>query len=278
MSNIDNPTEQYFNHFHGHTSVITGGAGALGGQIANALAACGANIAILDRNRSESAESLLSQYPDRSMFIDTDVLNKDGLSRAEEAISNRWKSIDSLVNVAGGHHPHATATPSQSFFDLTEEGLRHVVDLNLFGTILPTQVFGRGMAERGDGAILNISSVSSFHSLTRVVAYSAAKAAVNNLTQWLAVHMAQVYSPRIRVNAIAPGFYLTDVNRTLLSDAQTGEPNERAQTIVSQTPMGRMGDPPEIVSTALWLLSPASSFVTGLIVPVDGGFTAFSGV
>jgi NAD(P)-dependent dehydrogenase (short-subunit alcohol dehydrogenase family) len=265
--------------FTGHTAVITGGAGILGGEMACALVGCGSNVAVLDLNPADvSLSDRLQEGPGQTMFIQTSVLDRDILAKAEEAVTTRFGSVDMLLNVAGGHHPHATTSPSLSFFDLPEEAFRHVFDLNLMGTILPTQVFARSMAERGEGVILNISSVSSFHSLTRVVAYSAAKAAINNFTKWLAVHLAQEYSPLLRVNAIAPGFYLTSANRALLTNMETGEVTERGNTIINQTPMGRFGNPPELLSTMLWLLSPASSFVTGLVVPVDGGFTAFSGV
>lgn len=265
--------------FTGHTAVITGGAGILGGEMACALVGCGANAAILDLNPADvSLSDRLKEGPGQTMFIQTSVLDRDILAKAEEAVTTRFDSVDMLLNVAGGHHPHATTSSSLSFFDLPEEGFRHVFDLNLMGTILPTQVFARSMAERGEGVILNISSASSFDSLTRAVAYSAAKAAINNFTKWLAVHLAQEYSSLLRVNAIAPGFYLTSANRALLTNVETGEVTERGNTIINHTPMGRFGNPTELLSTILWLLSPASSFVTGLVVPVEGGFTAFSGV
>src|SRR5574339_670457 len=168
------------------------------------------------------------------------------------------------------------AKPDLSFFDLPLDALRHVGDLNLLGTILPCQVFGRGMAERGEGVILNVSSMNAFRPLTRIPAYSAAKAAVSNFTQWLAVHMAQEYSPRIRVNAIAPGFFLTEQNRAMLTDVSTGQLTARGQSIVSHTPMKRFGEPEELLGAVLWLLSPASAFVTGIVVPVDGDFSAFA--
>jgi len=183
-----------------------------------------------------------------------------------------------LINAAGGNSPKATTSANLSFFDLPEDALRFVFDLNIVGTILPCQVFGQKMAERGAGVILNISSMNAFRPLTRIPAYSAAKAGVSNFTQWLAVHMAQEYSPDIRVNAIAPGFFLTAQNRFLLIDEQTGELTPRGRTIVEHTPMGRFGDPEELLGTVLWLLSPASAFVNGVVVPVDGGFSAFSGV
>jgi NAD(P)-dependent dehydrogenase (short-subunit alcohol dehydrogenase family) len=186
--------------------------------------------------------------------------------------------VDILINGAGGNHPSATTKPDLPFFDLPLDALRHVGDLNLLGTILPCQVFGRGMAERGEGIILNISSMSALRPLTRIPAYSAAKAAVSNFTQWLAVHMAQNYSPKIRVNAIAPGFFLTEQNRFLLTDKDTGELTPRGQSILSHTPMNRFGDPEDLLGATMWLISPASAFVTGVVLPVDGGFSAFSGV
>jgi NAD(P)-dependent dehydrogenase (short-subunit alcohol dehydrogenase family) len=186
--------------------------------------------------------------------------------------------VDCLVNGAGGNHPQATTRPDLSFFDIPEEAFRFVFDLNLLGTIIPCQIFGKQMAEQGDGVILNVSSMSAMRPLTRVVSYSAAKAGVNSFTQWLAVHLAQEYSPRIRVNAIAPGFFLTEQNRFLLTERETGELTARGQSIIAHTPMGRFGEPADLLGTMLWLLSPASAFVTGIVVPVDGGFSAFGGV
>jgi NAD(P)-dependent dehydrogenase (short-subunit alcohol dehydrogenase family) len=183
-----------------------------------------------------------------------------------------------LINAAGGNHPSATTSADLSFFDLSEEALRFVVDLNLLGTILPCQVFGRAMVERDEGVIVNISSMNAIRPLTRIPAYSSAKAAVSNFTQWLAVHMAQEYSPSIRVNAVAPGFFLTEQNRFLLTNEQNGEFTARGRTIVEHTPMGRIGTAEDLLGTLVWLLSPASAFVTGIVVPVDGGFSAFSGV
>ena len=182
-----------------------------------------------------------------------------------------------MINAAGGNHPAATTKPDLSFFDLPLDALRHVGDLNLLGTILPCQVFGRGMAERGEGVILNLSSMNAYRPLTRIPAYSAAKAAINNFTQWLAVHMAQNYSTRIRVNAIAPGFFIGEQNRRLLLN-EDGTLTSRGESILTHTPMNRFGTPEDLLGATLWLISPAASFVTGIVIPIDGGFSAFSGV
>jgi NAD(P)-dependent dehydrogenase (short-subunit alcohol dehydrogenase family) len=190
----------------------------------------------------------------------------------------RLGKLDCLINAAGGNKPAATTSAELKFFDLPADALRWVFELNVMGTILPSQAFGKVMAEQGYGTILNISSMNAFRPLTRIPAYSAAKAAVSNFTQWLAVHMAQEYSPKIRVNAIAPGFFLTDQNRFLLTDKETGEWTARGKTILAHTPMARMGESRDLFGGVLWLLSPASEFVTGVVIPIDGGFSAFSGV
>jgi NAD(P)-dependent dehydrogenase (short-subunit alcohol dehydrogenase family) len=205
-------------------------------------------------------------------------LDVNSLRQAAEVILKRFGKIDALINAAGGNKPQATTAPDRSFFDLPIDALRWVFDLNILGTMLPSQVLGKLMAERGEGVILNISSMNAFRPLTRIPAYSAAKAGVSNFTQWLAVHMAQEYSPRIRVNAIAPGFFLTTQNKFLLTDEKTGKLTPRGQAIITHTPMARFGNPDDLFGAVLWLLSPASAFVTGIIVPIDGGFSAFSGV
>ena len=266
--------------FKGHTAVITGGAGILGGELACALVGCGADVAILDRDpaRAERLVESVKSQPGRAIIVHGDVLKPDSLIKAEEGIRRELGPIDMLINAAGGNQAGATTSPEQPFFDLPEEALRFVVDLNLLGTILPCQVFGRAMVEREEGVIVNLSSMNAFRPLTRIPAYSAAKAAVSNFTQWLAVHIAQEYSPKIRVNAVAPGFFLTEQNRFLLTDEKSGDLTERGRTIVDHTPMGTIGTPEDLLGTLIWLLSPASSFVTGVVVPVDGGFSAFSGV
>jgi NAD(P)-dependent dehydrogenase (short-subunit alcohol dehydrogenase family) len=206
------------------------------------------------------------------------VLKIESLRQTAADVLARFGKVDCLINAAGGNKPQATTSPEMKFFDLPQEALRWVFDLNLLGTILPCQVFSKIMAEAGGGTILNISSMNAFRPLTRIPAYSAAKAGVSNFTQWLAVHMAQEYSPRIRVNAIAPGFFLTEQNRFLLTDRATGELTPRGKSILAHTPMGRFGDPEDLLGAVLWLLSPASAFVTGTVLPIDGGFSAYSGV
>ncbi|HEX9545171.1 MAG TPA: SDR family oxidoreductase [Pyrinomonadaceae bacterium] len=265
--------------FTGRSVVLTGGTGVLGRDMAKALIGCGANVALLARNR-EKADALLAEMsgPGRAIIVAGDALKRDSLEQAERTVIEEFGRVDCLVNGAGGNHPQATTRPDLSFFDIPEEALRFVFELNLLGTIIPSQIFGRQMAQQGEGVILNISSMSAFRPLTRVLSYSAAKAGVSSFTQWLAVHLAQEYSPRIRVNAIAPGFFLTEQNRFLLTDPETGELTARGQSIINHTPMRRFGEPQDLLGTMLWLLSPASAFVTGIVVPVDGGFSAFGGV
>jgi len=267
--------------FSDRTVLVTGGAGVLGSEIACALIGCNANVVLLDRDQ-ELAQKAIERFPKvvkgRGVRVFGDVLKPQTLQQANETIAAEFGAVDILINAAGGNHPSATTKPDLSFFDLPLDALRHVGDLNLLGTILPSQMFGRNMAERGEGVILNISSMNAFRPLTRIPAYSAAKAAVSNFTQWLAVHMAQNYSPKIRVNAIAPGFFLTEQNRFLLTDKDTGELTPRGQSILSHTPMNRFGTPEDLLGATMWLISPASAFVTGVVLPIDGGFSAFSGV
>jgi NAD(P)-dependent dehydrogenase (short-subunit alcohol dehydrogenase family) len=264
----------------GKSIVITGGAGVIGGEIACALVGCGASVAIMDRDPA-LADRLIERLETsvgRAIIVYGDVLDHDTLEETAREVLTTFGRIDCLINAAGGNHPRASTGPDHSFFDLLPEDLRFVFDLNIIGTILPSQVFGKYMVEQGEGVILNVSSMNAFRPLTKIPAYSAAKAGVSNFTQWLAVHMAQEYSPRIRVNAIAPGFFLTIQNKFLLTDKDTGELTPRGKSVIDHTPMGRFGDPEDLLGTVLWLLSPASAFVTGIVVPVDGGFSAFSGV
>jgi len=267
--------------FCDRTVVITGGAGVLGSEIACALVGCHANVVLLDRDM-DLAQKAIQRFPNngqgRAVRVFADVLNIDTLRQAHETIKNEFSSVDILINAAGGNHPSATTSADLSFFDLPIDALRIVGDLNLLGTILPCQVFGRGMAERGEGVILNVSSMNALRPLTRIPAYSAAKAAVTNFTQWLAIHMAQNYSPRIRVNALAPGFFLTEQNRFLLTEKESGQLTARGTSILAHTPMNRFGTPEDLLGATMWLISPAAAFVTGVVIPIDGGFSAFSGV
>lgn len=265
---------------NGKVAVITGGAGIICSQMAHALAHEGARVAVLDLN-DEQAKQVAASVAGRggiAIAIGVDVLSRPSLERALEVVIEQFGAVDILINGAGGNKADATTSDSMSFFDMPAEAIEWVFNLNILGTILATQVFGRFMADRGEGVIINISSMAALKPLTRTVAYSAAKAAVNNFTQWMAVHFNQNYSKNIRVNAIAPGFLLTDQNRFLLVDEETGEPTARGNQIISHTPMGRYGEPEDLIGTLLWLVSDAAKFVNGVVVPIDGAFSAYSGV
>ena len=265
--------------FSEKVAVVTGGAGVLCAGICRMLAGLGAGVAILDL-KLDAAENLardIRANGGNAIPVACDVLDKGSIESAAREIAGTVKQIDILINGAGGNKPQATVKNDLSFFDLPADALRWVMDLNLMGTILPSQVFGKIMAEQKSGVILNISSMNAIRPLTRIPAYSAAKAGVSNFTQWLAVHMAQNYSPNIRVNAIAPGFFVGEQNRSLLLN-EDGSPTPRGQSILGHTPMNRFGIPDDLLGATMWLLSPAADFVTGIVVPVDGGFSAFSGI
>jgi len=274
----------------GKVVVVTGGGGILCAEMARALAGCGARLAILDLKleAAEAVAAAIRAEGGTALAYAASVLDRAALAVVAAEIQGQLGPCDILVNGAGGNHPKATTTRENleledfdradpevtSFFDLDEAGMRFVFDLNLLGTVIPSQVFARQMVGRKGCCILNISSMNAFRPLTRIPAYSAAKAAVSNFTQWLAVHFAPV---GIRVNAIAPGFFVTEQNRALLF--QDGRPSARAAKILGQTPMARFGAPGDLTGTLLWLTSEAGAgFVTGIVVPVDGGFSAFSGV
>lgn len=264
----------------GKTAVVTGGAGVLCSAMCQVLAGNGAQVAVLDVDM-DAANTLAADIRakgNQAIGIACNVLEKASIETALGTVIEEYSRVDILVNGAGGNKPAASTSQAQAFFDLPEDAMRWVFELNLLGTILPCQVFGRRMAEQKEGIIVNLSSMNAFRPLTRIPAYSAAKAGVSNFTQWLAVYMAQEYSPGIRVNAIAPGFFLTEQNRFLLTDKESGGLTSRGKTILSHTPLGRFGNPEDLLGALLWLVSPASAFVTGIIVPVDGGFSAFSGV
>ena len=264
----------------GLTAVITGGTGVLGTEMALALARAGVRVAILSRHATSSAKIVEAIQTEKgeAIGIACDVLQRTDLEHACTEVLETFGPIDILINAAGGNFPQATTSANVSFFDLDIQAIESVLDLNFIGTLQSCQVFGRGMAERGQGCIVNVASMNALRPLTRIPAYSAAKAAVANFTQWLAVHMAQEYRAQIRVNAIAPGFILTEQNRFLLIDAQSGTMTPRGQAIIDHTPMRRLGAPEDLIGTLLWLVSPASAFVTGTVIPIDGGFSAFSGV
>jgi DNA-binding GntR family transcriptional regulator/NAD(P)-dependent dehydrogenase (short-subunit alcohol dehydrogenase family) len=264
-------------------AIVTGASGSIGGAIARGLAAAGANVALVAR-RAQPLEDLARSIESdggTAFAFPADVLDRVTLEAVRREISTRFGRLDILVNAAGGNVPEATLPEGGSFFELPTGAFERVVSLNLMGTVLPTQVFGAAMAERrpeeGSGSIVNISSMAADRAVTRVAGYAAAKAGVNSLTRWLAAAVAQSYGDRLRVNAIAPGFFLGSQNRALLLTS-SGEPTERANAVIEHTPARRLGDPAELVSTVIWLCGPGASFVTGAVVPVDGGFGAFSGV
>ena len=264
----------------GKVAVITGGGGILCGTMGRTLGQLGARVVLLDI-RLDAAQTVAGDIVaggGEATGVQADVMDRASIEAAAQKVLNAYGRVDILINGAGGARKEATTSEELSFFDLPAEALRWVFDLNGLGTVLCSQVFGRSMAEQGTGCIINISSMSAHRPLTRSIAYCAAKAAVSNFTQWLAVHMSQHYSDRIRINAIAPGFFLTEQNRFLLTDQETGEYTDRGKTIVAHTPMGRFGDPGDLLGTLLWLLSDGASFVHGAVIPVDGGFSAYSGV
>lgn len=259
--------------------VITGGGGTLPGAIARGLAARGARVALLNRTlpKAERVADEIRAAGGTAMALTADVANRASLEAAAEQVITTFGGVDHLINGAGGNRPGATADSAQAFFDLPVAELEAVLTLNFTGAVLASQVFGRLIAQQKRGSILNISSMAATRSLTRVVGYAAAKAALENFTRWLAVTLARDVSPEVRVNAIAPGFFIGEQNRALLM-SDSGELTSRGQSIIAHTPLGRFGQPDDLLSTVIWLLSPGAAFVTGVVVPVDGGFSAFSGV
>jgi NAD(P)-dependent dehydrogenase (short-subunit alcohol dehydrogenase family) len=278
-----------FKDLNNKIGVITGGGGVIGRSLAMALGSAGARIAIVDLFKDAAdkvADEVSEKYQTDCIGIAANVLDKLSLFKAKDEINSKFGRIHFLINGAGGNHPTATTRQEfidpdnlqnleDTFFGLNLEGFRHVFDLNFMGTLLPTMVFARDMVEDKKGVILNISSMNSYRPLTKIPAYSAAKASINNFTEWLAVHFART---GVRVNGIAPGFFLTKQNKFLLMDEKTGELTDRGKKVIVNTPMGKFGEPDDLQGTALYLLSDVSGFVTGVIIPVDGGFNAYSGV
>lgn len=264
----------------GKTALITGGSGVLGAGMSKGLAAAGAQVAVLGRTlaKAEAVVAEIRAQGGTAIAIAADVLNQAQVHEAADQVIDRFGKIDILVNAAGGNAPQATTSPERHFFDLPTAVLKEVFDLNWLGTLIPTQAIGAHMAGRRSGTIINISSMAAFRPMTRVLAYASAKAAINNFTAWLATYLATEFSPNIRVNALAPGFFFTEQNRFLLTDAETGKLTERGQKIIDHTPMRRFGTPDDLVGALIWLSSDAAQFVTGAVIPIDGGFSAYSGV
>ena len=278
-----------FNDLHGKVCVITGGAGVIGSAMVKAMASVGVKIAIVDIS-SERAEQMATEisaeFGNEVIGVLGNVLDKESLIKAKQEINEKLGDIDLLINGAGGNHPTATTKVEQmdetsldhledTFYGLEMDGFDKVFALNFKGTLLPSMVFTTDMLKNKKGVVLNVSSMNSYKPLTKIPAYSAAKASINNFTEWLSVHLAKV---GIRVNAIAPGFFITDQNRFLVLDQATGGFSPRGQKIVNNTPMGKFGEPEDLQGATLFLLSDVSSFITGIVIPVDGGYSAFGGV
>jgi NAD(P)-dependent dehydrogenase (short-subunit alcohol dehydrogenase family) len=266
--------------FSGKVAVITGGTGVLLSHAVRTLGEQGAILILLSTSadRAQACADELAAEGIQAVPYQADVLDKPRLDQVAAEVMDRFGRIDILLNGAGGNRPGATVTPQQPFFDLSDEAVRQVFELNFTGALYCSQAFGKPMAEQGRGVMLNVASMVSIRPLTRVIAYSAAKAALTNFTQWLAVHLATTYGAGLRVNAIAPGFLLGEQNRALLVDPATGELTPRGAQIIAHTPLGRFGKPEEMTGAILWLLSEASAFVTGVVLPLDGGYAAFGGV
>jgi NAD(P)-dependent dehydrogenase (short-subunit alcohol dehydrogenase family) len=263
----------------GQVAIVTGGTGVLGGAMARGLARAGAKVGVLGRRRekAEAAVRTIEEMGGEALALPADVLDRGQLEAARGAVEERWGRLDVLVNAAGGNMPQVTLEPGQSFFDVPVEGMDPVVALNLKGTLLPSQVFGETMARAGRGSIVNVSSMAAERAMTRVVGYGVAKAGVENAIRWLAAELARSFGAGMRVNAIAPGFFVGEQNRKLLLD-EDGSLTPRGRTIIDHTPAGRFGEPDDLVGALVWLCGPGAGFVNGVIVPVDGGFGAFSGV
>ncbi|MCL4861499.1 MAG: SDR family oxidoreductase [Caldilineaceae bacterium] len=263
----------------GKVAVVTGGTGVLGGAMAHGLAAAGARVGILGRRASRAGEvaASIAARGGEAMPLPADALDRAQLETARGDLLDRWGRVDILINAAGGNTADATVFGERTFFNLQRDAVDKMLELNFMGSVIPSQVFGEAMAQQGRGCIVNISSMAAARPLTRVIGYAAAKAAIDNFTRWLAIELCLKYGPGLRVNAIAPGFFVGEQNRSFLLN-DDGSFTPRGQQIVSHTPMGRFGEPDELIGAAVWLCSDAARFVTGVVIPVDGGFSAYAGV
>jgi NAD(P)-dependent dehydrogenase (short-subunit alcohol dehydrogenase family) len=262
----------------GRVAIVTGGYGVLGGMISSGLASSGVRVAVLGRRRdaADAKADEIRRAGGDAIALAADVLDEQQLRDARDSLNGDWRNVDILVNAAGGNVACAR-NDNRSIFEVPVDAFDEVLRLNLHGTVIPSLVFGETMARRGSGCIVNISSMASLQALSGVLGYSVAKAGIDNFTRWLAVDLARKHGDGVRVNAIAPGFFVSTQNRAVLID-DAGAPTARARTIIGRTPMGRFGDPEELLGPVRWLCSDAASFVTGIVIPVDGGFSAFSGV
>lgn len=279
MTDINTKTKQNIFCIEGKVAIVTGGYGVLGGSISRHLAEQGANVVILGRNEDKGNALVkeINENGGKSLFIKCDVMDENQLIESREKILSIYGKLDILVNAAGGNVPGATLAPDQDFYTMKTTDWEKVIKLNMDGTVFPSLIFSKVMAEQGSGNIINVSSMAAYSAISRVPGYSAAKAAISNFTQWMATEMALKYGDKIRVNAIAPGFFIGDQNRAVLINPD-GSLTERSKKVLAKTPMGRFGDITELNGVVQFLCSDAASFITGVVLPVDGGFSAYSGV
>ncbi len=279
MTDINTKTKQNLFCIEGKVAIVTGGYGVLGGSISRHLAEQGANIVILGRNEDKGNTLVkeINENGGKSLFIKCDVMDENQLIESREKILSIYGKLDILVNAAGGNVPGATLAPDHDFYTMKTTDWEKVIKLNMDGTVFPSLIFSKVMAEQGSGNIINVSSMAAYSAISRVPGYSAAKAAISNFTQWMATEMALKYGDKIRINAIAPGFFIGDQNRAVLINPD-GSLTERSKKVLAKTPMGRFGDITELNGVVQFLCSDAASFITGVVLPVDGGFSAYSGV
>ncbi len=279
MTDINTKTKQNLFCIEGKVAIVTGGYGVLGGSISRHLAEQGADVVILGRNEDKGNALVkeINENGGKSLFIKCDVMDENQLIESREKILSIYGKLDILINAAGGNVPGATLAPDQDFYTMKTTDWEKVIKLNMDGTVFPSLIFSKVMAEQGSGNIINVSSMAAYSAISRVPGYSAAKAAISNFTQWMATEMALKYGDKIRINAIAPGFFIGDQNRAVLINPD-GSLTERSKKVLAKTPMGRFGDITELNGVVQFLCSDAASFITGAVLPVDGGFSAYSGV